>query len=86
MTKTFSTSLIAAGFLAATSGIAFAEGCGWGHSAEMTAQAPITVEETVTAMTGESQVLTTGQISMAGVDCTATPEAPQCVALSPSAN
>ena len=69
------TTILTAALLAGTSLAAYAEGCGWGHAAqEVTAQAE--------TLSDDSQVLTTGQISVAGVDCAATPDAADCVQMS----
>jgi len=65
------TTILTAVLLAGTSLSAYAEGCNWGHAKDMTAQAE--------TLSDDSQVLTTGQISVAGVDCTATPDAAECV-------
>jgi len=65
---------LTAALLAGTSLSAYAEGCGWGHVKDTVAQAE--------TLSDDSQVLTTGQISVAGVDCVATPDAAECIQLS----
>ncbi len=67
------TIVLSAALLAGTSMSAFAEGCNYGHYA---------VEDQLAAVADDSQVLTTGQISVAGVDCAVTPDAAECVAAS----
>jgi len=65
------TTILTVAILAGTTLTAYAEGCGWGHmKQDMTAQAE--------TLSDDSQVLTTDQISVAGVDCSVTPDAPEC--------
>lgn len=77
------TAILTAVFVAGTSLSAFAEGCsGWGHDAAQLAS----VETQVETLADDSQVLTTGQISVASVDCAATPGAADCVNVSTPAS
>ena len=61
---------LSTGIVAMSSVAALAEGCNWGHSAK--------VQDQLAAVADDSQVLSTGQISVAQVDCTASPDAPEC--------
>jgi|GEM_PF-3422331 len=68
------TIVLSTALLASTSLSAFAQGCNSEHYAQ-----PMAVQDQVAAVADDSQVLTTGQISVAGVDCTATPNAAECL-------
>lgn len=63
-----STTLLAGSFVLAGSLSAFAGGCNYGHS----------MKDAVADLSDDSKVLTTGQISVAQIDCTTTPDAPEC--------
>lgn len=77
MKTTISTSLLAAGLFAATSMSAWAGGCNSGH---VSAEAETPMVEQMATMADTDQVLTTGQISVAGIDCATTPDAAECAA------
>lgn len=80
MKNAFSTTLLAGGFLAASTLSAFAGGCNWGHAKNVTASAETqAIPEQVATILDENQVLDTGHISVAQVDCAATPDAAECI-------
>ncbi len=68
MKHPITTTVLAGTFVLAGTLSAFAGGCNYGHS----------VQETVADLADDSKVLTTGQISVAQIDCVATPDAPEC--------
>lgn len=77
MKTTISTSILAGAFVLTSSLAAFAGGCNYGHNVTAKADA-IPTEETIANIADESQVLDTGQISVATIDCSITPDAAEC--------
>ncbi len=69
--------ILTAALLVGTSAGVYAQGCNSDHYASE----PV-MQDQLAKITDDSQVLTTGQISVAGVDCVATPDAAECTAMS----
>ena len=83
MKRSIATSLLAAGLLGIASTSAWAEGC---NSEHYSAQKDAPMLEEMATVTDTDQVLTSGQMSVAGVDCAATPNAAECLSSAPVTN
>jgi len=81
MKNAFSTTLLAGAFVATSALSAFAGGCnGWGHSSDVSASVETqTIPDQVAEVVNDSQVLDTGLISVAQIDCTANADAAECI-------
>lgn len=80
MKNAFSTTLLAGAFVATSALSAFAGGCsGWGHSSDVSASVETqSIPEQVAEVVDDNQILDTGMISVARIDCTANADADEC--------